>query len=138
MPIAESTFTVTSFDPVDWSPDIITGLPTGHANLLKTFTGAIQGRAVTQFSYSYDESSNTGTYLALESFEGLVDGLKGAVNVVHSSTVEGRTAGTSSSEFFKIVPGSGTSELSGISGAGALWVEADGSHHFRLDYGLPR
>ena len=135
--IARSTFTVASFEPVDWSPDISTGLPTGHAHLVKEFTGSIQGRAVTQFSYAYDESSNTGTYLALESFDGRVDGLGGAFNVVHSSTVEGGPPGPSLSDFCQIVPGSGTRELSGIAGTGAVRVDVDGSHHFELNYQLP-
>lgn len=134
---ASSTFSVASFTPTAWSPEIATGLPTGHAHLVKEFTGAIEGRALTQFSYAYEESSHTGTYLALESFDGLVDGLPGALNVVHSSTIEGGLTGPSASDFFKIVPGSGTRALSGITGTGALWVDADGTHHFRLDYDLP-
>lgn len=92
---ARSTFTVASFAPTDWSPEITTGLPTGHAHLVKEF------------------------------------------NVVHSSTVEGGPNGAGASEFFRIVPGSGTRALSGITGTGALWVDADGTHHFRLDYDLP-
>ncbi|QRX96700.1 DUF3224 domain-containing protein [Streptomyces sp. A1-5] len=37
---------------------------------------------------------------------------------------------------FVIVPGSGTSELAGITGAGGIAVDADGTHRIWFDYGL--
>jgi len=137
MPSAESTFEVESYESVEWSPEITTGLPTGHAHIRKTFTGALSGRSVAQFSYSYDGVSNTGTFVALESIEATLDGRPGSLNVVHSSTVQGGAAGPSHSDYLRIVPGSGTGALRGISGNGALWVERDGTHRIRLDYELP-
>jgi hypothetical protein len=39
-----------------------------------------------------------------------------------------------SAGFFAIVPSSGTGRLAGISGAGGLAVDADGTHRIWLDY----
>ena len=57
----------------------------------------------------------------------------GSFNFVHSATTSGsnRTA-----EFFTIVPSSGTGELAGISGAGGMAVDADGTHRIWFDYQL--
>ena len=47
------------------------------------------------------------------------------------------TSGTDrSDEHFLIVPSSGTGELAGIAGSGALVVDADGTHRMRFDYTL--
>lgn len=133
---AESTFKVTSFEPIGWTPDITTGLPTGHAHLVKEFTGEVQGRAVAQFSYSYDKPSSAGTYLALESFNGLVNEFTGAFNFVHSSTVEGGLLDPQLASSSRSCPAAVPAN-SWASQGRAMWVETDGSHHFRLDYELP-
>ncbi|MFE5811343.1 DUF3224 domain-containing protein [Streptomyces sp. NPDC056491] len=54
----------------------------------------------------------------------------GAFSFVHSATASGsdRTA-----EFFTIVPSSGIGGLAGISGAGGMAVDADGTHRIRFD-----
>lgn len=129
---AEGTFTVSQFVPTDHVPGITTALGVGHAHMVKTLTGAVEGTALTQFSYAFSEETGTGTYVALESFEGTVDGRRGALNIAHSATTDGVTR---SNEFFLIVPGSGTGELAGITGGGALVIDGD-TERFRLDYTL--
>jgi hypothetical protein len=126
------TFEVTDFTPAAVPPgDIKTGLPVGVATMTKTFTGEISGRSSTLFTAAYDPVTSTGTYVAMESFEGSVGGRSGSFNFVHSATTlgEGREA-----EFLTIVPGSGTGELAGITGTGGLtsdhtiWLEiSDGA-----------
>src|SRR5690242_11788121 len=106
---ATGTFEVANFTPAPVpAPEIKTGLPTGVATMTKTFTGEIAGRSATLFTAAYDPATGTGTYVAMESFEGSVAGRAGAFNFAHSATTlgEGRDA-----EFFVIVPGSGTGEL---------------------------
>ncbi|WP_111766705.1 DUF3224 domain-containing protein [Nakamurella deserti] len=127
---AEGTFTVSQFVPTDHVPGIVTALGVGHAHMVKTFTGAVEGRSETQFSYAFSEETGTGTYVALESFEGSVDGRRGTLNLAHSATTDGVTR---SNEFFLIVPGSGTGELAGMTGGGALVIDGD-TERFRLDY----
>ncbi len=99
----------------------------------KHFEGEAVGRSATLFTSAFDQSTGVGTYVAMESFEGSLKGRVGSFNFVHSATTSGsdRTA-----EFFTIVPSSGTGELAGISGAGELAVDADGTHRIRFDYQL--
>lgn len=131
---ANGTFSVKAFVPTELKPEpaVATGLPVGVATMEKHFEGEVAGRSATLFTAAYDQQSGVGTYVAMESFEGSLHGRSGAFNFVHSATTSGsdRTA-----EFFTIVPSSGIGDLAGISGTGALAVDADGTHRIRLDYG---
>ena len=62
-----------------------------------------------------------------------LDGRPGTFNFAHVASTSGTDR---SGEFFTIVPGSGTGELAGITGGGALVVDADGTHRMRFDYSL--
>lgn len=132
---ATGTFTVTAFAPTDLVPEpaVATGLPVGVSTMEKRFEGAVAGRSATLFTSAYDQAAGVGTYLAMESFEGSLNGKSGAFNFVHSAATSGsdRTA-----EFFAIVPSSGTGELAGISGTGGLAVDTAGTHEIWFDYEL--
>ncbi|MER8188450.1 DUF3224 domain-containing protein [Kitasatospora sp. NPDC094015] len=132
---ASGTFSVKSFVPtgLEPSPPIATNLPVGVATLEKSFEGEVAGRSATLFTAAFDQQSGVGTYVAMESFEGSLNGAEGAFNFVHSATTSGsdRTA-----EFFTIVPASGTGALAGIRGGGGLAVDADGTHRMWFDYEL--
>jgi hypothetical protein len=130
------TFVPADFTPSDWSPTIETALPTGHAHMTKTFAGGLEGRAETQFTAAYDMATGVGTYVAMESIEGVLDGRRGAFNLVHSATTDGASP-ESQHPFVLVVPGSGRDELAGISGTGSIRVGEDGTHHLDLDYELP-
>ncbi|WP_404962477.1 DUF3224 domain-containing protein [Streptomyces sp. 147326] len=132
---ATGTFSVKAFVPTELRPDpaVSTGLPVGVATMEKSFEGEVAGRSATLFTSAFDQATGVGTYVAMESFEGSLHGRDGAFNFVHSATTSGsdRTA-----EFFTIVPSSGTAELVGISGAGGMAVDADGTHRIWFDYQL--
>lgn len=110
-----------------------TAVPVGVATMRKRYEGEVGGVSATLFTAAYDQGSGTGTYVAMESFEGALHGVQGSFNFAHSATTlgEGRE-----SEFFVIVPGSGTGALAGIRGAGGLGVDADGTHRIWFDYEL--
>jgi Protein of unknown function (DUF3224) len=127
----ESTFTVSDFAPIDWSPGVTTGVPIGEINMVKTFTGDIDGRSETRFIGGISADQSTGGYAAMESFEGSINGLHGSINFVHIQIISG---GTVTSMHVDIVAGSGTSELEGISGTGAIRVDPDGTHRFSLEF----
>ena len=99
----------------------------------KHYEGEVAGRSATLFTAAFDQSTGVGSYVAMESFEGSLHGRDGAFNFAHSATTSGsdRTA-----DFFIIVPSSGIGELAGITGAGGMAVEADGTHRIWLDYEL--
>lgn len=131
---AEATFTVSDFAPAPVpAPDVTTALPVGVATMTKTYTGTIAGRSQTIFTSAFDQASGTGTYVALESFEGTVDGRAGTFNFAHAASTSGEDR---SGEVFFIVPHSGTGELAGITGGGSIAVDADRTHRLRLDYTL--
>jgi len=128
----EATFTVTHFTPADVSAadPVVTGVSIGAATMGKQFAGDVVGRSATMFTSAFDPARGNGTYLAIESFEGTVDGRGGTFAFVHGASTHGQDR---FDEHFALVPGSGTGALVGISGSGALWVDPDGTHRLRLD-----
>lgn len=131
---ASGTFAVVDFTPTPADgPAIETALPVGLATMEKRYEGEVQGRSVTLFTSAYDQSAGTGTYVAMESFEGTLHGRAGAFNFAHSATTlgEGRQ-----SEFLVIVPTSGTGDLAGITGTGGIAIDSDGTHRIWFEYGL--
>lgn len=132
----EGTFTVMSFVPTELTPEpeIATGTPVGVARMEKDFAGGVTGRAATLFTAAFDQATGVGTYVAMESFEGALDGRAGSFNFAHSAT----TTGTDRlAPFFTIVPASGTGDLVGLTGSGGLLVDDDGTHRIWFDYELP-
>lgn len=133
---AAATFSIKDFKPTGLTPTpaIATALPVSVATMEKRYAGDIEGRSAPLFTAAFDPAGSTCTYLAMESFEGTVNGQAGTFNFVHSAA----TAGSDRrDEFFAIVAGSGTGKLTGIAGAGGLRIDADGTHHLWLDYQLP-
>jgi hypothetical protein len=132
---ASGTFTVATFTPTTVTPDpaVATALAVGVATMEKSYDGEIVGRSATLFTSAFDQESGVGTYVAMESFDGSVNGRSGAFNFAHSATTTGTNR---EAEFFVIVPSSGTGDLAGITGAGGLAVTADGTHRIWFDYTL--
>ncbi|MFD7866701.1 DUF3224 domain-containing protein [Streptomyces sp. NPDC059783] len=128
------TFTVTSFVPTELKPEpepaITTALPVGLATIVKAFDGGVVGRSTTLFTAAFDQESGVGSYIAMESFEGALDGREGTFNFVHSAATRGSDR---SVEFFSVVPSSGTAALAGISGGGGIAVDEDGTHRIWFD-----
>ncbi|MGX1541213.1 DUF3224 domain-containing protein [Streptomyces adustus] len=131
---ASGTFKVADFTPAPVpSPAIDTALPVGVATMDKQYEGEVAGRSATLFTAAYDQAGGTGTYVAMESFEGTLHGRAGAFNFAHSATTRG---GGRESEFFIVVPASGTGALTGITGTGGIAVDEDGTHRIWFDYEL--
>jgi len=128
------TFTVAAFEPQPHDLGVTTGLPTGYVLMRKEFSGGIEGWARTQFCYAFDDATGVGTYVALESFTGTIDGRRGTCNIAHQATTTG--ADDRSGESVVIVPGSGTDDLAGIEGTGAIVVDPDGTHRLTLEHNL--
>lgn len=131
---ASGTFNVANFTaaPVP-NPIIKTALPTGVATMNKQYEGEIVGRSATLFTAAFDQVTGIGTYVAMESFEGTLKDRSGSFNFAHSATTLGEER---EGEFFIIVPASGTGELAGITGAGGIIFDKDGTHRIWFDYEL--
>jgi hypothetical protein len=136
---ATSTFTVSDWTPAPATeqvgdvPMIQTAAPIGLAHMVKTFAGDIDGRSTTWFLGCLNQDTGAGTYAALEAVDASVHGRRGSFNIVHVASTHGSDR---FDEHFAIVPDSGTGGLLGISGAGSIVVEDDGTHRLRLDYEL--
>ena len=133
--ITEGTFTVSGFTgvPIAEEGPIVTALGVGIATMEKLYAGGVEGRSTTLFTFAHDQARGVGTYVAMESFEGSLYGRAGTFNFVHAAS----TSGTDRyAEHFLIAPSSGTGDLVGIAGSGALVVDADGTHRMRFDYTL--
>jgi Protein of unknown function (DUF3224) len=126
---------VAAFVPVEVevATDPATALPVGVATMDKRYEGAVDGRSTTVFTSAFDGDRGVGTYVAMESFAGTLDGVAGTFNFVHSATTTGADR---AHEFFLVVPGSGTGGLAGIGGSGGLAVDAAGRHEIWFDYEL--
>src|SRR5918992_53283 len=88
---SEGTFIVKSFVPTEVTPEpaIATGLPVRVSRIEKEFSGGVAGRAATLFTAAFDQSTGVGTYVAMESFEGSLDGRTGSFNFAHAATTSG-------------------------------------------------
>lgn len=135
---ASGTFKVVSFTPAPLAPEppVETGLPVGVATMEKHYEGeSLSGRSATLFTAAFDQEAGVGSYVAMESFEGVLAGREGAFNFVHGATTDGGP--DRSAEHFAIVPASGTAALKGITGTGGLRVDEDGTHRIWFDFDLP-
>jgi Protein of unknown function (DUF3224) len=132
---ASAIFSVSDFTPADVpaSLPVTTATPTGVATMVKRYDGEAVGRSATLFTAAYNQETGAGTYVAMESFEGTLHGRQGTFNFVHSASTTGSDR---SDEYFAIFPSSGTGDLAGITGAGGLTVDADGTHRVWFDYDL--
>ena len=128
---AESTFTVSDFNLRDGEPEIETGVQFGDIDMVKQFSGDITGKAITRFFGGQTASGSCGIYVAYEAFEGSIAGRSGSFVFVHSQTMVEKEI---TAMMVQIGPGSGTGDLTGISGSGGIRVEPDGTH--RLLAGL--
>lgn len=130
--IINGTFKTKDFNPgaLHPSPGIQTGLPTGVATMEKQYSGQIEGRSATLFTAAFDPTSGLGAYCAMESFEGSLNGKRGAFNFIHSAATSGNDR---ANEFFSIVENSGTGELRAIKGNGGMRIDSDGIHHIWFD-----
>jgi Protein of unknown function (DUF3224) len=132
---ATGTFTTRDFAPasVFAEPPIRVGLDMSVATMEKEYSGEVTGRSATIFTSAFDPDLGVGTYVAMEAFEGSLDGHEGTFAFVHSASTTGTDRANA---YFLIVPGSGTGDLAGITGTGALEVDADGTHRMTFDYAL--
>ncbi|MBC3504863.1 DUF3224 domain-containing protein [Pseudomonas sp. SWRI59] len=132
---ALAIFSPKNLKPTGLNPavEITTALPVTVSTMEKTYVGDIQGESLTFFTAAFDHATKVGTYIAMESFQGTVNGRTGTFNFVHSASTTGSER---NDEFFCIVAGSGTNELKGISGSGEISIDGEGTHRIRLNYQL--
>lgn len=100
--------------------------------LEKQFEGGLQGRSLGEMLAAGQPQQGEAAYVALESFQGTLQGHPGGFALVHLGLMQ---AGRHDLRI-AIVPGSGMGALQGISGELTLRIEAS-VHHYELVYTLP-
>lgn len=97
----------------------------------KTFTGAVTGTSEAHMIAARTPDPGSAGYVAIEHFTGTVDGKEGTFVLQHHGIVAHGEPELS----VVIVPGTGTGELTGISGT--LTIDSvDGDHSYTFDYKL--
>ena len=98
----------------------------------KEFSGDMVGTSEAQMVAAYTGTPGSAGYVAIEHFIGSVEGRSGSLVLQHN----GIMAKGDAELIVRIVPDSGTGELTGISGT--LQIDnSRGKHSYVLDYELP-
>lgn len=104
--------------------------PSGRMVIDKTYTGGLVGKGVGQMLSKRTETGDS-VYAAIEEFVGEVDGKSGSFTLFHNGVM----SKASQELTIFVVAGSGSGELSNISGS--LTIEmVDGAHQYTFDYRL--
>ena len=110
------------------------GDPTiGRLSLDKTWYGDLVGASKGQMLGSQSETEKgSGGYVAIERFTGTLKGKQGSFSLQHHGTMRGGKFDLN----VYVIPGSGTAELTGISGILKIIIEGS-KHVYEFEYSLP-
>ena len=107
------------------------GATLGRIHIERSFQGDLEGEATAELLTATAENG-VAVYLALDRISGHLDGREGSFVLQHRGVLSADGAEVDGA----IVPGSGTGELTGISGQGAMTVDDKGTHRLTLEYEL--
>ena len=131
MPLhAEGTFEVKN-SPLR-SDEALNGTTIGRFGLDKQFHGDLEGISKGEMLGAGNPATGTAGYVAIEQFTGTLNGRQGSFALQHFGTMEDNKFELT----VKVVPGSGTEELIGISGTMTIAI-ANGKHSWKFEYALP-
>lgn len=128
---ATGTFDV-KVTPADPS-DIAKAADTGRMTIDKTWTGGLSGTSKGEMLTGITKENGSTAYVAMERFNGSVDGHTGTFLFSHSAEM----LNNAPTKFdVTVVPGSGTGALRGLTGK--LDITIDGkAHSYNFAYTLP-
>ena len=110
------------------------GLPTSRMGIAKTFSGGLVGTAAgTMLAAGAPKPGQPAGYVAIDQFQGTLDGRDGGFLLLHRGTMTKAGGGDLS---VVISPDSGTGALGGIEGTLSIEIR-DGKHFYDLAYTLP-
>ena len=101
----------------------------GRMSFTKSFSGDITGSSEGQMLSKRTQTAGSAAYVAIETFTGSINGLKGEVSFHHTGVMD---KGTDSLSVL-VVPDSGTDELEGICGSMMIKI-ASGVHRYQFEY----
>ncbi|MFF8380197.1 DUF3224 domain-containing protein [Streptomyces sp. NPDC015661] len=125
----DGTFDLTSFEPevLDEGP----GAALGRVRITKAFQGGLVGTSTVHMLSVADVEGSPVAYVAVERFTGELDGRKGSFVLQHSAP------GSQGEKLaIRVVQGTGSGDLAGITGDLAIIRSEDGGHSYVLEYTL--
>jgi hypothetical protein len=126
---AEGTFEVRN-SPLA-ADEALNGTAIGRFGLDKQFHGDLEGASKGEMLGAGNPATGTAGYVAIEQVTGTLNGRSGSFALQHFGTMEDNKFNL----IVKVVPGSGTGELTGISGTMTIAI-ANGKHSWKFDYAL--
>jgi Protein of unknown function (DUF3224) len=124
--------TNTSYTIADWKEETIKEFEGGkmtRAIVEKTYSGAIEGSGLQEYLMTY-KADGIVDYLGMELITAKVDGKTGTFVL----SEEGKFADGKATSECTVIPGSGTGELTGISGKGGYSVAHGESFEMWFEY----
>lgn len=103
----------------------------GRRSLDKQFHGDLEATSRGEM-LSVGSAQGSGGYVAIERVIGALHGRSGSFALQHNATM---SRGTPDLNII-VVPGSGTGELSGLSGTMTINIAPGGAHSYEFDYSL--
>ncbi|MFI6447731.1 DUF3224 domain-containing protein [Kitasatospora sp. NPDC050543] len=127
-----STSATGTFDLTSWRPEeAAEGSLLGRARITKSFQGDLTGTSTVDMLTVADTAGNPVAYVAVELVTGELGGRKGSFALQHSAP------GSHGERLaIQVVPGTGTGDLTGITGTLEIVRPEDGSHSYTLEYTL--
>ena len=101
--------------------------------LTKQFRGDLEGTSAGEMMSVAGAVEGSGAYAAIERITGTLRGRAGSFALVHNGTMR---RGGEFSMIIRVVPDSGTGELTGLTGTMEIVMEGR-DHSYHLDYTLP-
>ncbi len=115
---------------VQLDPQADSERPAGRMLITKHYSGGLEGNGLGQMLSKRTEEG-ASAYFAVEEFSGTLEGKSGGFTLLH----RGHMSAQGASLEVDILEGSGSGQLSGISGNLAITQE-DGGHQYTLNYAL--
>ncbi len=127
---AEGTFDVKN-SPLT-ADEALAGTAIGRFGLDKQFHGDLEAASKGEMLGAGNPATGTAGYVAIEQVTGTLHGRTGSFALQHFGTMEDNKFDLT----VKVVPGSGTGDLTGIAGTMTIKI-VSGKHSYQFDYTLP-
>ena len=102
----------------------------------KEWSGDLAGTSEGEMITSFTESTGSMAYVAMERVTGKLGGRSGSLYLAHKATMKKGDA-SSAEMSIVVVKGSGTGQLTGLSGGLKILIDATGKHSYVLEYEIP-
>lgn len=128
--LTKATFKIISWDEESFDePE--DGPKLTRAHISKSFHGDLSGTGNLMYLMTHFENG-AASFIGFEKVVGSLGGRTGSFVLRHTGTYDGETATAD----YEVVPGSGTSQLTGLTGAGHFAAGHAEQHDLTLDYEL--